>query len=215
MSFGNVLRELRNKKESTGEELGKVFNVSKATISNWESGNRTPDNEMLIKIANYFDVSIDYLVDRTYKKGNETKAVRVNVYGTVPAGVPISAWEDIIDWEEIPQEMTRGGKEYIGLVVRGDSMEPDYLDGDVVLVLLQPDCETGDHCIVFVDGDNATFKKVVKKDSGILMLQALNTKYDPILFTPKEILDLPVRILGVVVELRRKKRKWLWTYRGI
>ena len=207
MSFGNVLRELRNKKESTGEELGKVFNVSKATISNWESGNRTPDNEMLIKIANYFDVSIDYLVDRTYKKGNETKAVRVNVYGTVPAGVPISAWEDIIDWEEIPQEMTRGGKEYIGLVVRGDSMEPDYLDGDVVLVLLQPDCETGDHCIVFVDGDNATFKKVVKKDSGILMLQALNTKYDPILFTPKEILDLPVRILGVVVELRRKKRK--------
>ena len=207
MSFGNVLRELRNKKESTGEELGKVFNVSKATISNWESGNRTPDNEMLIKIANYFDVSIDYLVDRTYKKGNETKAVRVNVYGTVPAGVPISAWEDIIDWEEIPQEMTRGGKEYIGLVVRGDSMEPDYLNGDIVLVLLQPDCENGDHCIVFVDGDNATFKKVVKKDSGILMLQALNTKYDPILFTPREILDLPVRILGVVVELRRKKRK--------
>lgn len=64
-TFGPRLRLLRNEKQLTGEELGRIFNVTKVAISNWESGNRTPDAEMFIKVADFFDVSLDYLFGRT------------------------------------------------------------------------------------------------------------------------------------------------------
>lgn len=63
--FSKRLYELRINKGLTQPELAKDLNVAKQTISNWENDNRSPDNEMLIKIANYFDVSLDYLLGRT------------------------------------------------------------------------------------------------------------------------------------------------------
>jgi transcriptional regulator with XRE-family HTH domain len=64
-TFGERLKKLRNDKQLTGEELGKILNVTKVAVSNWESGNRTPDADMLIKLADFFDVSLDYLLGRT------------------------------------------------------------------------------------------------------------------------------------------------------
>ncbi|MBU5308036.1 helix-turn-helix domain-containing protein [Clostridioides mangenotii] len=66
--FGNRLKQLRFEKDMTGEELGKVFNVTKVAISNWESGRRFPDQDTLIHICDYFNVSIDYLLGRTDNK---------------------------------------------------------------------------------------------------------------------------------------------------
>ena len=63
--FAERLNELRKNKGLNQPELAKELNVAKQTVSNWENNNRTPDNEMLIKIANYFDVSLDYLLGRT------------------------------------------------------------------------------------------------------------------------------------------------------
>lgn len=63
-TFGETVKLLRNKLDITGEDLGKVLNVSKPAISNWENNNRTPDIEMLIKIADYFNVTLDYLMGR-------------------------------------------------------------------------------------------------------------------------------------------------------
>ena len=61
------LRELREKKNLTQTALAKDLKVSNTTISNWEAGYRQPDLETLIRIANYFDVSLDYLLGRNYK----------------------------------------------------------------------------------------------------------------------------------------------------
>lgn len=70
-TFGERLKILRTEKEMTGEELGDIFNVTKTAISNWENGNRFPDEPVLIKLADYFNVSLDYLLgrvdQRTYK----------------------------------------------------------------------------------------------------------------------------------------------------
>jgi transcriptional regulator with XRE-family HTH domain len=63
--FGKRLKELRNEKDLTQEKLGQIFNVRKGTISNWENGNRFPNEETLIKLADFFDVSVDYLLGRT------------------------------------------------------------------------------------------------------------------------------------------------------
>lgn len=64
ISFGTRLKDLRTSKNLNQSELGKVFNVERGTISNWENGNRTPDQKMIGKIADYFDVSVDYLFGR-------------------------------------------------------------------------------------------------------------------------------------------------------
>ncbi len=65
MFIGNRLKELRNKKSITQEELGKTIGLSKQTISTYELGTREPDNDTLLKLADFFAVSLDYLLGRT------------------------------------------------------------------------------------------------------------------------------------------------------
>jgi len=129
-------------------------------------------------------------------------AFRVPVFGTVPAGIPIEAIEDIFDYEEIPREMTAGGREYFGLRVKGDSMEPEYRDGDTILIIKQNDCDNGQIAVIYVNGFDATLKRVVKTEDSII-LQPLNPAYDPMVYRLDDP-DNPVTILGVVVEIRRK-----------
>lgn len=125
------------------------------------------------------------------------EAVRINVYGSVPAGVPQEAIEDIVDWEDIPKEWTTGGRECFGLKVKGASMEPKYLAGDTIIVRKQSDCENGQDAVVYVNGYDATLKRVLKSEAGII-LQALNPAYETKTYT-----DTPITIAGVVVEIRR------------
>lgn len=61
-NFSNRLKELRAEKEITGEELGKKFNVSKTAVSYWESGRNFPGEETIRKLADFFQVSVDYLL---------------------------------------------------------------------------------------------------------------------------------------------------------
>lgn len=141
-----------------------------------------------------------------YEKYFSSNSAVVFVYGTIPAGIPMECIEDIIDTEEISADMLKGGKQYFGLKIKGNSMEPDYLDGDVIIFQKQDDCENGDDCVVMVNGNDGTFKRVFKNENGII-LQPLNPTYSPMVYSNEEIEKLPVRILGVVEEIRRKKRK--------
>lgn len=68
MTFGQRLKELRTEKRMTQDDLGKVMNVSKASISLYEKNERTPDQATLIKTADYFDVSLDFLLGRSDKR---------------------------------------------------------------------------------------------------------------------------------------------------
>ncbi len=132
----------------------------------------------------------------------KNKSIRIPVLGSIPAGIPIELIEDIIDYEDISEDMLKGGKEYFALKVKGNSMEPKYLNGDTIIVLKQNDCESGQDCIVMVNGDDGTFKRVFKSDNGIT-LQPLNNEYMPVFYSNKEVISKPVRILGVVKEIRR------------
>lgn len=155
-----------------------------------------------------YDVPMERKIERNSQdvnKKSDNSAV-VFIYGTIPAGIPMECIEDIIDTEEIPTEMLKGGKQYFGLKIKGDSMEPDYLDGDTIIFQKQDDCENGEDCVVMVNGNDGTFKRVFKNENGII-LQPLNNKYQPMIFTNEQIENLPVKILGVFEELRRKKRK--------
>jgi hypothetical protein len=65
---------------------------------------------------------------------------RIPVLGSIPAGIPIELIEDVLDYEDISEEMLKGGKQYFARKVKGTSMWPKYLDGDTIIVLKQDDC---------------------------------------------------------------------------
>ena len=112
--------------------------------------------------------------------------------------------EDVIDTEEIDAEMLKGGKQYFGLRIKGSSMYPEYLDGDTIILEKIDNCESGQDCCVMVNGDDGTFKRVFKNENGII-LQPLNPEFQPMVYTNEQIEKLPIKIIGKVVELRRKK----------
>ena len=112
--------------------------------------------------------------------------------------------EEIIDTEEISSDMLKGNKQYFGLKIKGNSMYPEYLDGDTIILEKVNDCESGQDVVVMVNGNDGTFKRLFKNESGII-LQPLNPEFQPMVYTNEQIEKLPIRIIGKVVELRRKK----------
>ena len=66
--FSSVLRKLRDEKGLNQTQLGKELNLAQRTISNYETGERFPNEIILNQIADYFDVSMDYLLGRTTLK---------------------------------------------------------------------------------------------------------------------------------------------------
>ena len=286
------IKNLRKYEHLTQAEFAKILNVSRTTVTMWETEDRAPDYDTLKKITNKFAISADYVIgtgvfknwgtilDRREDVYNELRkyipanyeetgedvfliarlnkmmfydfdeialarwfgyAVKsvvfppqgaaplltftpefaslirsynaiqdsilrtsVPVLGSIPAGIPLEAIEDIVDYEEIPSKMTTGGREYFALIVKGDSMWPVFLPGDVVIVRKSTTCDSGDICVVFVNSDDATLKQVIRNSDGSLTLQPKNPSYPPKTFDAETISNLPVTIAGVVVELRRK-----------
>lgn len=196
----NRIHELRKAQKISQAKLAHILNVHQTTVSSWEIGTKSPDNDMLKKLADLFGVTMEYML------GYSEKPQRTNwipVYGKVAAGIPVTAVDEVVDQEELTDDMVKDGSEYIGIRVAGQSMEPKISEGDTVIVRIQPDVEDGEIAVVLVNGDEATCKKIKKTPEGVMLL-SLNPAFPPIFYTNKEIETLPVKILGKVVELRAK-----------
>ena len=192
--------KIRNK---TQLDLAKAIGVSNTTINNYVKGYNTPRMDKLDKICNYLRIErSDLLNTSTSEEKKTTSALKIPVLGNVAAGIPISAVEDILDYEEVPISWQNQG-EFFALRIKGDSMEPRMESGDVVIVKQQSDANSGDTVIALVNGDDATCKRLQKLDNGI-MLVSNNSKYPPMYFSQEEIVSKPVVIIGKVIELRRK-----------
>lgn len=199
--IANQLKKIRKKYNLTQVQFAEIFNISNGTIAMWETGKRQPDNDMLMKIANYFNISVDYILGRSETE-TQKEAVKIPVLGRVIAGIPIEAIEEIIDYEEITEEMARNG-EYFALKIKGNSMSPRIEEDDVVIVRQQNYVDSGNIAIVLVNGNEATCKKVQHNKNGITLI-SLNSSYAPMFYTREECENLPVQIIGKVVELRGK-----------
>lgn len=211
-TFQNRLKAAMDTKNMKQVNLVEKTGLDKTLINKYLAGISCARQQKLTLLADALDVNEVWLLgydvpmkrDLTIGTTLATKSAVVFIYGTIPAGVPMECIEDIIDTEEISSDMLKGGKQYFGLKVKGNSMNPDYLDGDTLILLKQDDCESGEDAIVMVNGNDGTFKRVFKNENGII-LQPLNPEYQPIIYTNQQIEQLPVRIIGKVVELRRKK----------
>lgn len=202
MEVKDLINQARLRKGLTMREVAERIGVSEGTVSRWESGaigNMRRDN--IVGLSKVLDISPITLMgwDDELKPVDLSASVKIPVVGKIPAGTPVEAIEDVIDYIDIPEDWIKGDAEYIGLEVKGDSMYPVLLDGDTVVIQVQPSAETGDICACYVNGFDATLKRISLTPNSIT-LKPENPNYPPKTYThPGE-----VTIAGKVVEVRRK-----------
>lgn len=192
-----LMRKCGKERNDLCEDLG----IKYSTLSDWYNGIKYPRIDKIEMLANYFGVEKSDLIEAPINNA-DTRAVRIPVYAAIPAGIPLEAIEDIIDWEEIAPDMAKQGA-FFALRVKGDSMEPRIKDGDVVIVRCQSAVDNGALAVVMVNSSDATLKRFYRTDTGVKLVSS-NPKYDPFFYTPAEVDALPIRVIGKVVELRAK-----------
>ena len=220
--FANKLKQLREKTGISRKELAQILGLSVSAISNYENDLRKPDtDDIWRKIADYFGVSVDWLMktddtlypeiiasstgsiddifpDNTpHKKSStiSTPTVQLPIYGNVAAGMGAYADNDIIGYEDIPQEWIRGKGDYVLLRVQGDSMYPVFMENDLLLVKCQPIVDNGSYAVVLIDDDSGVVKRVIR-GNGYVELQSVNPMYASRRFVGANMERL--RIFGLV-----------------
>jgi len=232
-SFGEYLNKLRlDAGYRDIAEFAKTTGLNEDDLLLFESNKKDPNKKELVALATGLKINVKNLIieqgnfasvflygtpfnyrtdGHNFNESNVTPAILpkkkhgIPVLGSIPAGIALEAVEDIIEWIDIPESWLSGDRQYFGLQVHGDSMYPEYLDGDTVIIRKQPSCDSGDDCAVMVNATDATLKRVhVYPDH--LELEAINKMYGKRSFTNDEVQSLPISVIGVVVELRRKKK---------
>jgi repressor LexA len=132
LSIKERITMLREERKMIKKELAKVLHVSPSLVSEWEGGTRTVRPEYLVKLADYFDVTVDWLMGRDAPRSLSPclppgawplgSMVKVPVLGVIRAVEPLIAEQNIVAWEEVPMDMVRDG-DYFFLQVSGDSVQ--------------------------------------------------------------------------------------------
>lgn len=200
--YSNIKR-LREEQGLSQDALARLTGYTdRSSITKIEKGLVDLQQSKIELFAKALGTSVKDLIGWDDESKKTKKGTVINVLGRVAAGIPIDAIEDIIDTEEITEELAKTGK-FFGLQIQGDSMTPGICNGDIVIVRQQDDAESGDIVIATINGDEATCKRLRKYKEGIELISN-NPSYQPFEFTNEEIKEKPVRIIGKVVELRRK-----------
>ena len=204
MNIQNLIKNRRKELGLTLLDIANACGVSEATVSRWESGDIVNmKRSRIAQLAKVLNVSPSLLIHDDYDvltNYNSTTKPQVPVLDIVPCGEPIEAIEDIIEWIDVVPSQA---KNHFGLITKGDSMAPFILDGDILVVKHSPVVGSGKIAIVKVNGDEATCKRLVINDAGITLMP-YNPTYQPMMFSPQDVEEKPVIIIGEVVEIRRR-----------
>lgn len=182
---------------------GKPVSVTVETLKKIANAMNMSINDLLIQSG---DVQIqDLNFDNATHVDVSSDIVKIPVYGTIKAGIPIESQSDIIDYIDIPRDWTRGDKKFYALKISGDSMFPKYSENDIVIFEQNDDKElyNGKDCAVMINGTESTFKKVLLNEQGIV-LQPYNTAYDIMMYSNEQIEQLPIKVVGIAREKRTK-----------
>lgn len=187
-----ILKKLRKERKITQDKLSQAMGVSRSTISMWEINSSEPDNETICRLADYFNVSADYLIGHSDKQ--------TAIPGDIPYPImlmpdPVSAGlgEILTDGHEftwINAENAPKGASF-ALRVRGDSMEPNYCDGDIVYVKMKVYMESGDIGVFILN--NEGYLKQLRGGK----LVSLNSAYEPIVIGEFDEFIPVGRVIGV------------------
>lgn len=213
---GARLKQAREINNITLEEAGKKVDVHKSTVLRWENGETEKIKLPIIEIlAQYYNVNPVWLMGYDVPMERTPDVLRgatplqilqqfkIPVLGKVKAGYDYLANENIIGHVFLDFKPS-DPENYYAVQISGDSMEPLFSNGDIAIVHKQDYFESGNTCIILINGDEATVKKVVRMDDGIDLI-AMNPYYPVRHFTKNEMNEIPVKIIGKVVEARKRK----------
>lgn len=210
----NNIKFLRKKKGLTQAQLCKVLNIAQPTLSGYETGNYEPDQDTLGRIADYFGVTVDFILGRenhttidTTRRAIQIKDLaiqdevelndifRIPLLGSVVAGVPIEAQEDLEGYVYIN---FRPKEEYFALRVHGDSMiNAGIRDNSILIVHKQPVATCGDIVVAMLNGEQTVKRFKIFGDCNIFLMPE-NPEFEPIPVLKGD----DFLVLGKVVEVR-------------
>ena len=201
----NKIMELLAKKKLEQQNLTDYLGVHKSTFSAWKSGNSKSYMKYIDRIADYFNVSTDYLLGGTDTISSniseiipQDKIYQIPVYESVSAGFGAYASDCIIDMLPMVIDNPYDAPDTIAIKVSGDSMYPKIEDGDIIVVRKQESVDSGDVAVMLLDGDEGLVKKVVYGDTWI-ELHSFNPEYKTRRFDNEEVLRL--RVVGKVLKI--------------
>lgn len=199
--------DIRNMKQS---DLVETTGIGKSSISTYLSGKYEPKQRNIYKMAKALNINEAWLMDEDVPMERDEKSKPSNVedfndhyvapiVGTIPAGYPALAFEDIEGYASIPY---KDAENYFFLRVSGESMiNAGIQSGDLVLIRKQSSAEYGQIVAARVNGDEATLKKYKPQGDTVLLLPE-NPDFEPILVRAKDFDDGYASIIGVAIEVR-------------
>ena len=205
--FHERLKALRASKDLSQSEFSKLIKVSKSSVNMYERGEREPGLDTLERIADFFNVDMDYLlgksdvVNKAQWSAHGVPATniipfpemrKIPLIGSIACGAPILAQEHIEDYVDIPKHITAD----FALTCKGDSMiNARIFDGDIVYIRQQEEVENGEIAAVLIDGE-ATLKRIRRFPESI-SLEPENPMYRPMILWGEDMNR--ARILGKAV----------------
>lgn len=206
--FANNLTYYMNKNKVDRKKLCDDLGFKYSTVSEWISGKKYPRMDKIEALSIYFGIQKSDLIEENNVNSIKNSLpytpenmVPIPVIGRVAAGYTCLADTDIECYELVSPENINDGYDYVYLKVIGNSMEPLIIEGDLVLVRIQEQVNSGDYAVVIVDEEDGVVKQV-KFDDNSIQLVSKNPYYPPRVFKGKE--KNRIRIFGKVVESKRK-----------
>lgn len=201
-----IIQSLLEKQKKEQQELCKYLNVSKSTFSNWKSGNSESYLKKLPEIADYFGVTVNYLLGKeektpSYERENNAifldnnKIRMIPLFENVSAGFGAMPVNEIIDYIPLYIQSEYEAEDTICIKVQGDSMYPKIENGDIIQVHKQDSVDSGQTAVVLIDGTDAVVKKVTYGVNWI-ELHSTNPEYKTRRFNGAEVQR--IQVLGLV-----------------
>lgn len=199
MDINNKLKVLRKDKGLTLKELSKLTNLSISYISDIEHDRKKPSIEAAKKLAEGLNISLSELLEedtKTTYKLSEKDFINIPIIGTIRAGEPILANENIEGFLQTPKSGLCYNKEYFYLRVTGDSMNLEFTEGTLLLIEKCNWVENGSIAVILIDGLEATVKKIIHNENIITLIpMSNNPNYVPKIY---DVIKDKIKIIGKV-----------------
>ena len=220
--YASIIKKARLEKKYSLDDVVEKMNhiITKQSLYRYENNEARMKKSIFNEICKVLDLNPEilhddinnrfiFLFDKNFDNATpvdiSSDIIKIPVYGTIKAGIPIEAQEDVIEYVDIPKSWTKGGKKFYGLKISGDSMFPKYDENDIVIFEQNEDREmyNGKDCAVMINGTESTFKKLLVNEQGIV-LQPYNAAYDIMMFSREQVETLPIKVVGIAREKRTR-----------
>lgn len=202
---GYKIAEARRAKGWSQQKFADELGTTQQQIARWENGQRDPRADVVVKMSSILGVTVSYLLgvdgDPGYIKANRTPETHLlPVVGRIAAGTPREAIGQSDEMYETTDEIYKVHPQSFWLVVASNSMNRIFPESSLVLIDPNIEVHDGDVAALFVNGDDATLKRIFFEDGSIRLVPE---SYDP--EYPERVIDQSdpdapeVRILGKAV----------------